>query len=299
MTAERADGREFGGQSMAGRLARVLIFPPDMAGWSDPLRVSAWRELGYLKAPDFELARAQHEALRRHLEDVAAEVLALPAAADLTLDAVYAHDASFVTDHGAVLMRMGKPARGPEPARHAAFLEAAGIPILGNIEAPGLAEGGDLVWLDARTLLAGQGYRTNQSGITQLRALLRPLGVDVIPAPLPNGAGRDACLHLMSLLSVLDESTLLVDTPWLAVQTVELLKDRGFTMVGIDESERATLACNVLALGAGRVVAIAENVSTNLRLKQRGFDVRTFPGSEICQNGSGGPTCLTRPLLRL
>ena len=295
----RTASGKFGGQSMAGRLARVLVCAPDTAGWSDPLRANAWRELGYLKTPDPDLARAQHEALRRHLEDAGAEVLVLPAAQDLSLDAVYAHDASFVTDHGAVLMRMGKPARRPEPARHAAVLEAAGIPVLGSIEAPGTTEAGDLVWLDAGTLLAGQGYRTNQAGIAQLRALLRPRGIDVIPAPLPYGAGPDACLHLMSLMSVLDERTLLVDLAWLAVQTVELLRERGFATIEVDESERRTLACNVLALGVGRVVAIAENVLTNRRLTERGFDVRTFPGSEISHNGSGGPTCLTRPLLRL
>ena len=289
----------FGGQSMAGRLARVLICAPDAAGWHDPLRANGWRELGYLEAPNADLARSQHAALRRHLEEAAAEILELPAAPDLSLDAVYAHDASLVTDHGAVLMRMGKPARRPEPARHAAFLAAAGIPILGAIEAPGTAEAGDLVWLDAASLLAGHSYRTNESVIAQLRALLRPRGVEVIPAPLPHGAGPDACLHLMSLISVLDERTLLVDLAWLAVQTVELLRDRGFATIEIDESERRTLACNVLALGTGRVVAVAENVRTNGRMTERGFDVRTFPGSEISHNGSGGPTCLTRPLLRL
>jgi N-dimethylarginine dimethylaminohydrolase len=284
---------------MAGRLARVMICPPDAAGWSDPLRASAWRELGYLDAPKSDLASSQHEALRRHLEDAGARVLSLPAATQFSLDAVYAHDASFVTDHGVVLMRMGKPARGAEPAQHASFLAAAGIPILGAIEAPGTVEAGDLVWLDARSLLVGRGYRTNPAGIAQLAALLSPRGVAVISAPLPHAAGPSACLHLMSLMSVLDERTLLVDSAWLAVETVELLRERGFAMIEIDESERASLACNVLALGAGRVVALVENVLTNRRLSERGFDVRTFPGAEISRNGSGGPTCLTRPLLRL
>jgi len=294
-----AEGRAYGGQTMAGRLARVLLCTPEAAGWRDPLRVKDWRELGYLEIPDANLARAQHDALRGHLQDAAVEVLELPAAPDLSLDAVYAHDASFVTDEGVVLMKMGKAARQSEPARQAALFAAVGIPILGAIEAPGTAEAGDLVWLDTDTLLAGQGYRTNEAGIAQLRALLRPQGIDVIAAPLPYGAGPGACLHLMSLMSVLDERTLLVDLPWLAVQTVELLKERGFALIGIDESERETLACNVLALGAGRVVAIAENVATNRRLAAQGFDVRGYPGSAISRNGSGGPTCLTRPLLRL
>ena len=83
------------------------------------------------------------------------------------------------------------------------------------------------------------------------------------------------------------------------MKTVELLQSRGFNFIEIDPSERDTLACNVLALGNNRLLAIEENRNTNARLRHAGFDVRTFPGSELCLNGSGGPTCLTRPLLRV
>jgi N-dimethylarginine dimethylaminohydrolase len=102
----------------------------------------------------------------------------------------------------------------------------------------------------------------------------------------------------MSLMSLLDEHTALVDLPWLAVETVELLKSRGYKLIEIDYSERETLACNVLSLGNKRLLALEENKNTNQKLRQSGFDVRTFPGSELCINGGGGPTCLTRPLLR-
>jgi N-dimethylarginine dimethylaminohydrolase len=159
-------------------------------------------------------------------------------------------------------------------------------------------EAGDMVWLDARTLLVGNGYRTNIPGILQLRQLLAPDQIEVLAAPLPYGPGPTACLHLMTLMSLLDEQTVLVDLPWLAVQTVELLRARGFEFVEIDSTERDTLACNVLSLGRKRLLALEENSKTNQRLRDAGFDVRTFPGSELCINGSGGPTCLTRPLLR-
>ena len=155
-----------------------------------------------------------------------------------------------------------------------------------------------MVWLDSKTLLVGHGYRTNAHGIQQIRDLLAPKGVHVFSAPLPYGPGPSACLHLMSLISLLDEHTALVDLPWLAVETVQLLQSSGYNFIEIDASERDTLACNVLALGNKRLLAIEENKLTNARLRQAGFDVRTFPGSELCINGSGGPTCLTRPLLR-
>jgi N-dimethylarginine dimethylaminohydrolase len=288
----------FNGHSMVGALERVMVCSPRNADWNQPERAARWRELGFQHTPDFSTAQAQHEALCRELNAAGAEVVEMPAAPDLSLDAVYAHDASLATDRGLIVMRPGKPNRVAEGPLHAAFCETLEIPTLGEITSPGTIEAGDLVWLDANALLIGRGYRTNSGGIQQIRALLAPKGVEVLSAPLPYGPGPSACLHLMSLISLLDDHTALTDLPWLAVETVELLKSRGFKFVEIDPSERDTLACNVLSLGNNRLLAIEENYKTNARLRQAGFDVRTFPGSELCINGSGGPTCLTRPLLR-
>jgi len=283
---------------MVGPLQRVMVCSPSTAGWNDPARVGRWRELGFHHAPEYAQAQVQHDSLCRELAASGAELLEMPGAAEVSLDAVYAHDASFATDYGLILMRPGKPNRVAEAAHHRSACEGFGMPTLGAIKAPGSTEAGDIVWLDAKTLLIGNGYRTNAAGIEQMRELLAPKGVEVISAPLPYGPGPSACLHLMSLISLLDDQTALVDLPWLAVETVELLKARGFRMIEIEYTERDTLACNVLALGSGRLLAIEENRKTNQRLREAGFDVRTFGGSEICINGSGGPTCLTRPLLR-
>lgn len=283
---------------MTGELLRVMVCPPGNAGWHDPRKMAAWRELGFQHAPDFAVARSQHEVLCRLLAESGAEVVSLPAAESLTLDAVYAHDASLATDFGLVLMNPGKKNRVAEAHAHAEFCGGLGIPVFGEIRLPGTSESGDIVWLDSHTLLIGDGYRTNKAGIAQMRALLGPKDVEVLSAPLPYGPGPSACLHLMSLMSVLDEQTILVDLPWLSVETVELLKGRGFRLIEIEYSERDTLACNVLSLGKKRLIAIDKNTVTNHRMRDAGFDVRTFPGSEICINGAGGPTCLTRPLLR-
>jgi len=286
------------GHSMVGRLRRVLVCSPRTAGWDKPETMARWHDLGFLHAPDFEKAQAQHDVMCRELAAAGAEVEELPAAAELTLDAVYTHDASLPSDFGLIVMRPGKKNRVPEGKWHNSACRTLGVPILGEITAPGTAEGGDVLWLDAKTLLVGNGYRTNAEGISQLRALLAPKGVEVLSAPLPYGPGPAACLHLMSLISLLNEQIALVDLPWLAVETVELLRARGYKFIEIEYSERETLACNVLALGNGRLLSIAENARTNAKLRAAGFDVRTFPGSELCINGGGGPTCLTRPLLR-
>jgi N-dimethylarginine dimethylaminohydrolase len=288
----------FNGHSMVEKLQRVLVCPPRAAGWNQSERVARWRDLGFLHTPDFDAAQSQHDLLCHELKRAGAEVIDLPSASDISLDAVYTHDASLATDFGLIAMRPGKENRVAEGRHHESFCMRVGIPTHGTIVAPGTTEAGDILWLDSKTLLIGRGYRTNASGIEQMRALLAPHEVEVISAPLPYGHGPSECLHLMSLISLLDEHTALVDLPWLAVETVEMLKARGFSFIEIDESERDTLACNVLSLGEKRLLAIEENRKTNDRLRQAGFDVRTFPGSELCINGSGGPTCLTRPLLR-
>ncbi|MGD0468554.1 MAG: arginine deiminase family protein [Terriglobales bacterium] len=292
----------FNGHSLTGELRRVMVCPPSNAGWNVSGKAAAWRDLGFQHAPDFRAAQTQHGILCRLLSEGGAEVVCLPATESLTLDAVYAHDASLATDYGLVLMNPGKKNRAAEAQAHATFCGQLGIPVFGEIRLPGTSESGDIVWLNSRTLLIGNGYRTNRAGIEQMRALLSSRdslkNVEVLSAPLPYGTGPSACLHLMSLMSMLDEQTMLVDLPWLAVETVELLKALGFRLIEIEYSERETLACNVLSLGRSRVIALEENAKTNQRMREAGFDVRTFPGSEICINGAGGPTCLTRPLLR-
>jgi N-dimethylarginine dimethylaminohydrolase len=288
----------FNGHSMTGELLRVMVCPPGNAGWDVPGKAAAWRELGFRHAPDFAAAQRQHEILCGLLSEGGAEVVTLPPTESLTLDAVYAHDASLATDYGLVLLNPGKKSRVAEAQAHADFCGRLSIPVFGEIRAPGVFESGDIVWLDSRTLLVGDGYRTNKAGIDQMRALLSAKNVEVLSAPLPYGPGPSGCLHLMSLMSMLDEQTILVDLAWLAVETVELLKGRGFRLIEIEYSERDSLACNVLSLGGKRLIALEENAQTNQRLRDAGLDVRTFPGSEICINGAGGPTCLTRPLLR-
>jgi N-dimethylarginine dimethylaminohydrolase len=308
----------FGGHSMTGEMLRVMVCPPGNAGWDIAAKVAAWRELGFQRAPDFETAQKQHEHLCHLLRECGAEVVYLPRTESLTLDAVYAHDASLITDYGLILMNPGKKNRVAEARAHARVCGELGIPVFGEVGLPGTSESGDIVWLDSQTLLIGEGFRTNKSGIEQMGSLLssketltetsstnskdatkeRGKNIEVLSAPLPYGAGPSACLHLMSLVSMLDEQTILVDLPWLAVETVELLKARGFRLIEIEYSERDTLACNVLSLGKKRLLALEENAKTNQNMRDAGFAVHTFPGSEISINGAGGPTCLTRPLLR-
>ena len=182
---ETATSTHFNGHSMAGALERVLVCSPRTAGWNQPDRAARWQELGFQHAPDFATAQSQHEALCRELEIAGAEVMEMPPAPDLSLDSVYTHDASLPTDCGLIVMRPGKPNRVPEGPHHASFCQTLDIPTLGTIQPPGTTEAGDMVWLDSKTLLIGQGYRTNAAGIQQIRDLLAPKGVQVFPRPCP------------------------------------------------------------------------------------------------------------------
>ena len=281
---------------MVAPLRRVLVCSPLAAGWDVPNKAGGWQQLGFGHAPNFSVAQAQHDELCRQMQSVEVEVIHLASSPDLSLDAVYTHDPSLATDAGLVVLHPGKANRVPEAAAHLRCAESLGIPIVGEVMAPGNTEAGDMVWLDSKTLLVGQGFRTNAAGIAQMKKRLP--GIEVLAAPLPYGTGPSACLHLMSLMSMLDQKTILVDLPWLAVETVSLLESRGYRFIEIDYSDRDTLACNVLSLGNNRLLAIEENAKTNEKLRVAGFDVRTFPASELGVNGGGGPTCLTRPLLR-
>lgn len=283
---------------MVSPLRRVMVESPQAAGWFAEEQADPWRELGFLRQPDAGLAQTQHNELRAALITVGVEVVLLGAGEELSPDAVYVHDPSLLTDYGAVCLRMAKPNRVLEPQHHCKRYQSLGIPVLGEIAAPGIAEAGDMVWLDRATLLVGHGHRTNAAGIEQLCRLLAPKGIEVFSAPLPYGPGPGSCLHLMSLISLLDEHTAVVDLSWLSVSAVELLRERKFRLIEIDPAERDSLACNVLALGDGKLLAFEESRTTNARLRNHGFDVITIPGSEMGVIGGGGPTCLTRPLLR-
>jgi N-dimethylarginine dimethylaminohydrolase len=193
---------------------------------------------------------------------------------------------------------MGKVARqGEGPAMEDA-LKSWGVPIVGKIEGVATGEGGDMIWLDARTLLVGRGFRTNQTGIEWLSLLLQPMGITVIPVPLPYWTGPDDVLHLMSFMSLLDKNLAVVYRRLLPVPLFELLVERGIELVNVPEAEYTSQGCNVLAVAPRDVLMLSGNPITKSRLEKAGCSVREFEGSEICIPGAGGPTCLTRPLLR-
>lgn len=255
-----------------------------------------WREYGWRAEPDPERAIEEHRALRAELERVGAEVVLGEAPVDGDPDAIYAYDPVLPTDRGVVLLRPGKPGRRREPAAVARDLEDAGLRVLGALEEPACAEGGDLLWLDERTLAVGRGYRTNDAGVAALRELLPD--VEVLAYDLPHLRGPSECLHLLSLLSPLDVDLAVGYPSLIPVRLVEELERRGIGLVEVPEEEFPTMGPNVLALAPRVALALEGNPETKRRMEAAGVSVRTYRGEEISVKGDGGPTCLTRPLLR-
>jgi dimethylargininase len=279
----------YGCQSMTGELRRVLVRAPraeDLHGW----RMCGWRA-----EPHPRRVATEHEAFCELLAGAGAEVVLAEAPADGNPDAIYAYDPALVADSGALLLHPGKECRRPEVAAIAEDLERAGVPIAGRLEEPEWAEGGDCCWLDERTLLAGCGYRTNELGIARLRELLP--GVEVLAFDLPHWHGRGEVMHLMSLISPLAPDLAAVYPPLLPTRLAQLLEERGVELVEVPDEEFSSMGSNVLALAPRVALAVEGNPETRRRMERAGVEVLTYLGEELSK-GDGGPTCLTRPLLR-
>jgi len=276
-------------RSMTAPLRRVLVRPPQ------PEDAQRWREYGWRAEPEPAAAAAEHEALCELLAETGAEVV-IARGEPMNPDAIYAYDPLLVGAEGAVLLRPGKPGRLGEPNALVADLERAGVPIASRVEPPGTVEGGDTVWLDERTLLVGRGYRTNASGVAQLAAAFP--GVDVVSYDLPHWNGKAEVMHLMSLISLLDDDLALVYPRLAPVWLLELLAERGISTVEVPDEEFETMGPNVLALAPRRALALEGNDETRRRMERAGVDIVVYRGEEISRKGDGGPTCLTRPLLR-
>ena len=274
---------------MTGRLERVLVRPPV------PEDGARWREYGWRSAPDHAAAAAEHEAFRGVLEDAGAEVV-VSSHDPGNPDAIYVYDPVLVGGEGAVLLRPGKEGRRGEPGAIADALVAADIPIAAELVSPVVAEGGDTVWLDAETLLVGIGYRTNPAAVGALESAFP--GVQVLTFDLPHWNGRGEVMHLMSFISPLDRDLALVYPRIAPVRLLELLAERGIEVVEVPDEEFETQGSNVLALGPRRALALDGSPETRRRMERAGVDVVVYRGEEISLKGDGGPTCLTRPLLR-
>lgn len=284
-----SDDSGYGVNSMVGRLARVAVRPPSPRGdyvvahWAEPL--------------DLDLLARQHAEFIALLESLGCGVEVLPAQEDMP-DAIFTYDPAFVVPSGIIELRGAKEVRKGEPPLLTVQLEDLGIPVAGRLTAPATADGGDMFWLDATTLAVGRTYRTNQAAHDQLRAILEPIGVTVETFDLPHDMGPEYCLHLMSVVSPVRENLAVVYERLAPVALLQALAARGIETINVPDEDYVSLGCNILAIAPGVVVIAEGNNATIAKLRDHGVEVHTYAASEI-NKGEGGPTCLTRPLLRV
>jgi N-dimethylarginine dimethylaminohydrolase len=284
----------FGGQSMVAPLQTVVVRRPDKAfGDADPER---WH---YSDQPYLPLAQEEHDALVNTLLASGVEVVYHDAALPDHADAIFVQDPMIMSDQGAIILRMGKPLRAGEEEAMSATLSRMGVPVHYRLNGEATAEGGDTLWLDDRTLCVGQGYRTNAAGIAQLQQALAGSNVAVVPVHLPHFQGPAACLHLTSMISLLDADLAVVYRPLLAVPFLQMLQERGVQLIDVSDEEFATLGTNVLALAPRHCLILDHNHETRRALEAAGCRVEVYRGDELSLKAEGGPTCLTRPILRL
>ncbi|MEE8259242.1 MAG: arginine deiminase family protein [Sphingomonadales bacterium] len=277
-------------------LKKVAVRAPENAFVSDEKINAEWQALRFHAPPDLDSAIAEHKTFVKILEAAGAEVNHLPGGAGLTLDSIYVRDAALVTPGGLILCRMGRKTRHAEPALYPNSLP--NIPVLGAIEAPGTLEGGDFIWLDEVTAVVGLGPRTNKEGIRQLWALLGD-GVELHVVALPAPDHPDDVFHLMSMISPVDTDLAVIYRPLMPDRFLDWLEGKGFNFVEVPEDEWLLMACNVLALAPRHILMLDGLPKTKALLKAAGCVVQTYRGDNISRKGEGGPTCLTRPLVRV
>ena len=290
--------KEFGCQDMTSTIRRVLIKSPENAYKNQVNIDSQYQDLNYFGKPDFVRSLEDYESFRSILKKSGVEIHDLPADDITSLDSIYTHDPCLISNSGVVLCSMGKILRQKEPDMISKYFKSLNIPIIGKISPPGKLEGGDIVWIDNRTVAVGVGYRSNLEGIAQLKEILSDDVDEIIPVHLPHWTGPSDCLHLMSNISPINRDLFLVYSKLLPVSFREYLLDRGIKLLEVPDDEYESMGCNVLAIAPKKVIMIEGNDVTKNLLEKEGVDVSTYPGLEISYKGAGGPTCLTRPFLR-
>ncbi len=285
-------------QSETGKIQSLFIKRAQDAFVNDKHLEEHWQSLNYLEKPDFKNALAEYELFESILQQQGAEIYYLPHDESVNMDSIYCRDAAIATDKGMIICNMGKAGRMNEPAAERKAFEAHGIAVLGEIKAPGTVEGGDVAWLHENVLAIGYTYRTNEDGIRQMKALLEPLGIEVITVHLPHYKGPSDVFHLMSVLSPVDKDLAVIYSPLVPIVFRNLLLDRGYNLVEVPDEEFESMGCNVLALSPRNCLMADGNPKTKVALENAGCSVTVYKGSEISVKGGGGPTCLTRPVYR-
>jgi arginine deiminase len=289
----------YGCQSMVQKIDRIIIKHPKDAFINQNHLDASWKNYNYTSCPDYNTVLQEYRGFEEIIKHHVSQIHYLPQSEAVGLDSIYTHDPVKITHHGAILMHMGKQLRQPEPGVFKEYLQQIGIPILGAITGKGRMEGGDVVWLDRQTVAIARGYRTNDEAIQQFKILTRDFVKDIIEVHLPHADGPRECLHLMSIISLVDTDLAVIYSRYMPVPFRELLIRRGIRLIEVDDAEYDTLGSNVLTLAPRKCLIMAGNDCTKQKMLEADVEVYEYQGQHLSLKGTGGPTCLTCPVLRI
>ena len=281
------------------KLASVYLKSAKNSFLSEEELSEHWETLQYLSKPNFKKSLEEYAAFQTFFREKNISTCFFPINKKTKIDSIYCRDASIATDFGIIICNMGKQGRIHEPYAQLEAYKMNNINILGEIKFPGTLEGGDVAWLDQKTLAVGHTYRTNEEGISQLKGLLQPKGIEIIVVELPHYKGKSDVFHLMSILSPVDKNLAVVYSPLMPIKFRNELLERGFQLIEVPEQEFDSMGCNVLAIAPRDCLMVAGNPITRKLLEDAGASVHIYEGNEISVKGGGGPTCLTRPIDRI
>ena len=281
------------------KLASVYLKSAKNSFLSEEELSEHWETLQYLSKPNFKKSLEEYAAFQTFFREKNISTCFFPINKKTKIDSIYCRDASIATDFGIIICNMGKQGRIHEPYAQLEAYKMNNVNILGEIKFPGTLEGGDVAWLDQNTLAVGHTYRTNEEGISQLKGLLQPQGIEIIVVELPHYKGKNDVFHLMSILSPVDKNLAVVYSPLMPIKFRNELLERDFQLIEVPEQEFDSMGCNVLAVAPRDCLMVAGNPITRKLLEDAGASVHIYEGNEISVKGGGGPTCLTRPIDRI
>lgn len=290
---------KYGCQSMTGKIESILIKKPEAAFISQENLNGTWEAYKYFGCPDYKKVLEEYAVFEKFIKDSVPDVYYLDADERTGLDSIYTHDPLKITKKGAIYFPMGKALRSKEYLATKEYLESIGVPTLGEIIPPGKMEGGDVLWIDEKTVAIGRGYRTNDEGIRQFKELTKDIIDEYIIVPMPHGDGEDCCLHLMSIISFVDTDKAVVYSKYMPVFFRQYLLEKGIKLIECNDKEYDYLGTNVLCVEPGKCITIGGNPDITEKMRAAGVDVTTYEGKELSYKGTGGPTCLTCPICRL
>ncbi len=280
------------------KLASVYLKPVENSFLSEVELSEDWETLQYLSKPNFKKSLEECAAFQTFFREKNISTCLFPINKKTKIDSIYCRDASLATDFGIIICNMGKQGRIHEPYAQLEAYKMNNVNILGEIKFPGTLEGGDVAWLDQNTLAVGHTYRTNEEGISQLKGLLQPKGIEIIVVELPHYKGENDVFHLMSILSPVDKNLAVVYSPLMPIKFRNELLQRRFQLIEVPDQEFDSMGCNVLAVAPRDCLMVDGNPITKKLLEKAGCQVASYKGQEISVKGGGGPTCLTRPMKR-